>query len=144
MPIGRSGARKTSEARPIFRAYTFSFVKKKNIFDLQISSQIDKTIKKLQWIPNTIVSTSVFVTFWCLHIWWCQNWFIYPWIEKKLIACIKTDQVYYRALQISMTEFFEKTSNISYRYVNYSHIEFHLICQTGSRICLCRWIQHSF
>ena len=61
---------------------------KKNSFDLQISSQIDKIIKKLQWIPNTIVSTNVLAIFWCLHIWWCQKWFIYSWIEKYLINCL--------------------------------------------------------
>ena len=34
-------------------------LKRKNSFDLHISSQIDKIIKKLQWISNTILSTSV-------------------------------------------------------------------------------------
>ena len=34
----------------------------KNSFDLQISNEIDKTIKKLQWIPNTIVIYYIFKT----------------------------------------------------------------------------------
>ena len=42
MPIGHAQARKTFEARPIF-----CHVKKKKTLDLQISSQIDKTMKKL-------------------------------------------------------------------------------------------------
>ena len=46
--IGHARARKTSEARPIFRTRTFCFVKKENSFHLQISSQVDKTMKKLQ------------------------------------------------------------------------------------------------
>ena len=33
--------------------------KEKKSLDLQISSQIDQTMKKLQWIPNTIVNTTV-------------------------------------------------------------------------------------
>ena len=41
-------ASKISEARPIFRACKFCLVKKINSFDLQISSQVDKRIKKLQ------------------------------------------------------------------------------------------------
>ena len=44
IPIGHARVRKTSEA---CRARTFCLVKKKNSFDLQISSQIDKTMKKL-------------------------------------------------------------------------------------------------
>ena len=56
-------ARKTSEAHSIFRARTFCQVKKKKTLDLQISSQIDKTVKKLHWIPNTIVNTIVPVIF---------------------------------------------------------------------------------
>ena len=70
----RLGAIKTSGACPIFRARIFCLVKKKNLFDLQISSQIDKTIKRLEWIPNSIVNSSALVMFWCLHIWLCQNW----------------------------------------------------------------------
>ena len=38
-------------------------LKKKNSFDLHISSQKDKIIKKLQRISNTILSTSVLVIF---------------------------------------------------------------------------------
>ena len=63
MPIGHAQARKTSEARTIFRARTFYLVKKKNSYDPQISSQKDKTIKKLQWIPNPIGSTSVLIKY---------------------------------------------------------------------------------
>ena len=77
------------EARSIFWARTFCLKKKKKkSFDLLISSQTDKSMKKLQWIPDTIVSTSVLVLFLCLHIWWCQNWFIYSRIEKHLINCM--------------------------------------------------------
>ena len=73
MPIGSARACKTSEVHPSFWKRTFYLVKKKNWFDLPISSQTDKTMKKLQWIPKTIVSTSVLVIFWFLHIEWCQN-----------------------------------------------------------------------
>ena len=59
--------------RPIFWAYTFSLGKKKISFDLIISSHKDKAMTKLQWIPNTIVSISVLVICWYLHIWWCQT-----------------------------------------------------------------------
>ena len=50
-------------------ARKFCLKKKKNSFDLQISSQIDKAMQKLQGIPNTILSTSVLGIFCCLHIW---------------------------------------------------------------------------
>ena len=54
---------------PNFQARMFCHVKKKRILDLTISSQIDKTMKKLHWIPNTTVNTIVPVTFrLCLHI----------------------------------------------------------------------------
>ena len=33
-------------------------------------------MKSFQWISNTIVSTSVFVIFCSLQVWWCQNWFL--------------------------------------------------------------------
>ena len=60
------------------RAHTFCLVQKKNSFDLKIFQicQIDKTMKNLHWIPNTIVSTSMLALFWSFHFWWCQNWFI--------------------------------------------------------------------
>ena len=48
MPIGRARARKISDACQIFRTRKFCLMKKKNSFDLQISSQIDKAFKKLQ------------------------------------------------------------------------------------------------
>ena len=82
--------------------------KKEKLINLQISSQVDKAMKKLQWIPNTIANTSVLVIFLCLHIWRGQNWFIYSGIEKQLIVCIRTDQRYYWALKISKMEFFGK------------------------------------
>ena len=47
MPIGRARARKISEARLIVWACTICLVKRKNSFDVQISSQTDKTMKKL-------------------------------------------------------------------------------------------------
>ena len=78
---------KTTDAHPIFLAHRFCLVKKSS-FDLQISSQIDERMKKLQWILNTIMSISVLVIFWCLHIWWCQNWVIYSLLEKDLINCL--------------------------------------------------------
>ena len=86
--------------------------KKEKLIDLQISNQVDKTIKKLQWIPNTIASTSVLVIFLCLHIWRGQNWFIYSGIEKQLIVCIRTDQRYCWALKISKMGFFGKSVQI--------------------------------
>ena len=56
LPIGRARLCKTSEMRLIFRVRTVCFVKKKNSFDLQISNQIDKPMKKSQWISNSNVS----------------------------------------------------------------------------------------
>ena len=46
MLIGRAWARKR-----------FCHVKKKKTLDLQTFSLIDKTMKKLHWIPNNIVNT---------------------------------------------------------------------------------------
>ena len=70
----------------IFWALTFCLLKKKKTLDLQMLGQIGKTTKQLRWIPDTILSTSSFMItrtiFWCLHIWWHQNWFIYLSIEK--------------------------------------------------------------
>ena len=61
---------------PIFRARIFCLLKKKKTLDLQVFSQIVKTMKKLQWIPNTLLNASVLVIFWkSLHTWWCQNCF---------------------------------------------------------------------
>ena len=83
-----TGARafKTCKAHPILRAYILSC--KNSLIDLQISSKIGKTKKRLMWIANTMVSTSILVRFWCLLIWWCNNWFIYSRIEKCLINCL--------------------------------------------------------
>ena len=64
IPIRRAGACKTTETRPILRARTFYYVKKKSELDLQISSQIDEAMKKLHWIPNTFENTIVPVIFW--------------------------------------------------------------------------------
>ena len=47
MPIGRAGARKISEMRPIFRARRFCLLERKKSLDLQIYSRIRKTMKKL-------------------------------------------------------------------------------------------------
>ena len=60
MPIGRAWARKTSETRPIFWARTFCLAKKKETLDLQVFSRIGKSLKKLQWIPNTIMNIAYF------------------------------------------------------------------------------------
>ena len=48
-------AHKSSKKRPIFWVRTFCLAKKKNWFDLQISSQIENTTITLHWIPNIIV-----------------------------------------------------------------------------------------
>ena len=45
--------------RQIFQVCIFCLVKKKKISDLQVFSRIGKTVKKLQWIPNTIMNISV-------------------------------------------------------------------------------------
>ena len=59
MPIGHAEARKTSKTCSIFRARIFFLVKRKKTLNLQVFSWIGKTIKKLQWIPNTIINTNV-------------------------------------------------------------------------------------
>ena len=56
-PIGRARVLKTSKTRPIFREHKFFLVKKKKPLDLQVFSRLGKTIKKLQWISNTIMNT---------------------------------------------------------------------------------------
>ena len=78
VPIGRTQARKTSEAHPIFWANTFCFVKKKKSFDLQISSQVYKRMKKLQWNKkawfwDNFFLFQIFQTFGNLEIWFSVN-----------------------------------------------------------------------
>ena len=88
MPMGHTLSSKTSEACPIFRARTFCLVKKKNLFDLQITSQIDKRIKKLQWILNTIVNISVLVIFCCLHVCVCGCACVYVYVCVYMCVCV--------------------------------------------------------
>ena len=47
----------------IDRARTFCLVKNKKTY-LQVLCRIGKTMKKLQWIPNTIMNTNLLVIFW--------------------------------------------------------------------------------
>ena len=78
-------------AKSLFSGAHVCLLKKKNSFDIKISRQVNKTMKKLQKILNTIVSTSILVLFSifpCFYIWWCQNSFIYSRIEKYLINCL--------------------------------------------------------
>ena len=59
MLIGHAWTRKTSETRPIFWARTFSLAKmKKTSLNIRVFRWIGKTIKKLQWIPNTTTNIS--------------------------------------------------------------------------------------
>ena len=58
MPIKRAWARKTSET------HILPCKKRRK----QIFSQIGKTMKNLQWIPNARMNTRVLVIFWCLYI----------------------------------------------------------------------------
>ena len=61
MPIERARARKISETCPVFRAArAFCLAKKKKPLDLQSFSRIGKTMKKLWWVPNTIMNTTLF------------------------------------------------------------------------------------
>ena len=62
MLIGRAQVHKIPEMRPIFRKRIFWLIKKKK-FDLQVFSRLGETMKKLQWILNTTVITSVLVIF---------------------------------------------------------------------------------
>ena len=58
-------------------------------FALQKRKTIRSTNLQSQSLPNSIVNTSILATFWyCLHVWWCQNWFIFSWIGKHLINCL--------------------------------------------------------
>ena len=68
-------AKSLRRARFFGRAH-FALQKRKNYIDLQIYSRISKTMRKLRWIPNTIVNTWVLVIFQCSYIWWHQNCFI--------------------------------------------------------------------
>ena len=55
--IGHARVRKTSDRRLSFWEGTFSIVKNKKPLDLQVFCRIDKTMKKLQEITNTIMNT---------------------------------------------------------------------------------------
>ena len=68
--------RKTSERRPIFRARTFSLANKKNSFDLQISSQINKRMKKLQQILNVSI----------ISVYWFADVYIFDDVKSDLSA----------------------------------------------------------
>ena len=73
-------------SRPRFFGYAhFALSKTKLIINLQVFSRIGKTMKKWQWISNTIMNTNLLATFrltW--HIWWRQNCFICIRIGKHL------------------------------------------------------------
>ena len=77
MSIGCARGQKNLWGAPDFSGAHLCLVNKKFSFDLQITSQIDKKMKKSEWILNTIVIISTLVIFCCLNIWWCQSWLIY-------------------------------------------------------------------
>ena len=91
------------------------------------------------------VNISLLVIFCCLHIWWCQNWLIYSWIEKHLINCLhqnKSEVLSDLANIYDGIFFVFLNSNVNLN--KFSRKNFHLRCLTRSSMCLCRWIQHSF
>ena len=55
-----------------------------------------KKMKKLEWTPNTSMNNSVLAIFWyCLHIRWRQNYFMYSWIGKYLINSLDVPRQIY-------------------------------------------------
>ena len=58
----RSGAENPWDAPDFSDAHILLY--KKKTLDLQVFSGIGKTMKKLNWIPNTIMNTSLPVIFW--------------------------------------------------------------------------------
>ena len=89
----RSGLQNLWDALDFLGAQFLLCKKQKKLLDLQVFSQIGKTMKKLQWISNAIMKTSLLVIlWWSLHIRWPQNWFICSWIEKHLINCLRLNK----------------------------------------------------
>ena len=62
--------------------------KKKKTLDLLVFCRKGKAIKKLQLIPNTIMNTNVLECF-DNNYTWRQNCFIYSWIGKHLVNCLR-------------------------------------------------------
>ena len=104
---GKSGLDKLC-AQSRSGAHILHCEKEKKWLDLQISNQIDQTMKKLQWISNTIVNTTTLF----------DNVYIFDNVKIDLstlsliniwlIVCISTGKRCYRALQISSMRSFEK------------------------------------
>ena len=53
--ISRSGV------ESFYKESFFCLVKNKKVLDLQVFTRVGKTIKKLQWIPNTIMNTTAYL-----------------------------------------------------------------------------------
>ena len=62
----RARVDKTCKMGFIFRELKFCLLKSKKLLDLQIYDPIGKTMKKLYWIPNTVLNTSTILIFECL------------------------------------------------------------------------------
>ena len=145
MLIRRARARKTSETRPIFRANTFCLVKRKKILDLQVFSQIGKIIKKLQWIPNTMINTSVLECF--------DNVYISDGVKTtlsihgleniELIACARTGQRCNQSSSNIHDGTFDKNSQPpKFKDVICSRKKINLRYLAGSRTCFCKLIHY--
>ena len=81
-------------------------------------------MKTLYWIPNTIVSTTILVIFWCLYIWWRQSCFIYSWIRKHLTFSWRS-YLSYRNQSIDLlcksTDWFLYDRDLRHERVKYLH-----------------------
>ena len=83
---------------------------------LQISSQIDKTVELLEWIPNANCEHQCICNILKMLTYLMMSKLIYlhmDWENIQLIDEIKTDQRGYLIPQISTIEFFWKNSNIN-------------------------------
>ena len=146
MPIRWARVSKTPEARPIFWARTFCFVKKKKPLDLQVFSRIGKTMKKLQRIPKPIANTSLLVIF-CL-------WMVICLMTSKLIHLLMTWGTFnwwpvleqgrgvIRAIKYLRWSVLQKYLTRWFKNVNYYCKKVHFRCFTGFAMCLSRRIKH--
>ena len=132
MPIGRARAGKTSKTRPIFRTLTFCLVKRKKkryIYKFSVE-EVKQAMKKLQWIPNTIMMASKL--FFLLMDW-------------ETITFVRKGQRYKKSSSNTHDSTFDENIYQSkLKAVNYSRKMINLRCLAGSRTCLCWLIQCSF
>ena len=111
-------------AKPLRRT---QFLEKKH---LQVFNRTGKAMKKLQWIPNTIMMASKL--FFLLMDW-------------ETITFVRKGQRYKKSSSNTHDSTFDENIYQSkLKAVNYSRKMINLRCLAGSRTCLCWLIQCSF